>query len=418
MITRCLEIIGPSLLLHIHIVYAGRGYDLKNINSYEDGQMHRHLVAGKYHRFVKQMQTASFHAFLRVNIQRFVTLLKETTQTALNTNKHRLENVIQRPLILDMVFKKRKQFSLLNNSQMRIEIAVPKVSLEDVRLFVHGGEDPVSAFLRGVADREREMIQNYERRRKSPRNKPISAVTGTAIPVATTAATPALTTPVAPPLLQEPPKPQKLVNNTMLFLVGLSVEQLALLAVSIAEKAAQHHASSGAPVRHMAATSFSATTNASTAAALSQYADLNPALLAALSAAAVANANPPDVVNRRMSTITGGSFNGSNLASTSNNNMGGANMLGGGDLIGYTQIEEEVSPVQSKPTSRRSSTQHGGGGKGGHPPPPRRTMIRLSPPGSPRNGRPASSHAHAPPGRPRSAVLRAGSGTGHRKIVG
>ncbi len=215
LLSRCMELCAPSLQAHIHIVNAGRGLDLRSLTTYESDQMKRFLHDAGNHRLVKQMQTPSFHAYLRANMQKFSLLLRESTTAMLNVHKALVDSAVRRPLLLETVFKKRRQFSLLFNSQMRLEINIPKVSVADARSFIQGGADPISSFLEAVAQKEGDLVSNYQQRRNRTAKEAAAA------------------------FAEGPRASDKLANNTMLFLAAVTAEEIALLVLMTAERAHQ-----------------------------------------------------------------------------------------------------------------------------------------------------------------------------------
>ncbi len=130
--------------MHTATVLADKGLDLKNMTSMDVSKMKLQLSSRQRLHIVGDMNSASFHAFLRHHSDRL-----QDINMVFGAAKylHSVDLPARRKAILDLVFKKRRLYVTQLYAARKMVLKIPKVTLGEVRQFIHGGVDPIQVYL-------------------------------------------------------------------------------------------------------------------------------------------------------------------------------------------------------------------------------------------------------------------------------
>jgi hypothetical protein len=144
LLERLFEVCLPTLLLHMEVVLQGRGHDLHNLTSYDQNKLSSIDRLTARTALVHRMNNPAFHAYLRSNLSQLPNVLAVfkmhggRSSRAIENGKEELFELLQ---------KKRRGHILDLAASKIVKLNIPMFDASDVTKFIHGGEDPLEAFL-------------------------------------------------------------------------------------------------------------------------------------------------------------------------------------------------------------------------------------------------------------------------------
>jgi hypothetical protein len=142
-----LEELHVVMATHVGIVLADRGLDLRNMSSMDASKIKLQLGHKQWMHITPDLNTPSFHQYLRNYIEHLpdISAVFGMNSKMLYTSSE--YNSVRRTCILDLVFRKRRQYVARLFAQRKLVLHIPQVTLSDVRSFIGGGADPVQSYL-------------------------------------------------------------------------------------------------------------------------------------------------------------------------------------------------------------------------------------------------------------------------------
>jgi hypothetical protein len=144
LLERLFEVCLPTLLLHMEVVLQGRGHDLKNLTSYDQNKLSSIDRLAARTALVHRMNNPAFHAYLRSNLSQLPNVL-----TVFKMHGGRSSRAIEhgKEELFELLQKKRRGHILDLAASKIVKLNIPMFDASDVKSFIHGGEDPLQAFL-------------------------------------------------------------------------------------------------------------------------------------------------------------------------------------------------------------------------------------------------------------------------------
>lgn len=235
LVSQFLDECYTAAALHITLVQADKGRDLRNLTSMDASKIKMQLSNRPRLRIVTELNSSEFHAYLR----KYREHLGDVHQVFGSAYRHAdaaAEAAIKRKCILDMVFRMRRQHVARLFAMRKLVLKIPAVTVDDVRRFVQGGEDPVGVYL-VAAYKEYEdtlLAQQMEKMGvRPPLKQPAIAAGVTAAKVAAAARS---GRPPASGGNNVKPKALNIPQPVMCLLHGVIPEDLAFLYIQIADQ--------------------------------------------------------------------------------------------------------------------------------------------------------------------------------------
>ncbi len=154
LIARLLDTLLPVMIAHINIVLADRGFDFKNITSYDLSKIKTANLnclgsaAGSrpiLQKLLDDMQTSHFHSLVRaatarIELCRFIFTPFSKAFASIGWKQKK------GPIIDFLFFQRKKKLERLRKSDV-VVLNIPSFSLEEIKLFIRGGPDPLTTYL-------------------------------------------------------------------------------------------------------------------------------------------------------------------------------------------------------------------------------------------------------------------------------
>lgn len=155
-----MEICLYPLAAHINVVVSGRGLDLKNLTAFESGQLKMYANLARMYRVIQEMNTAGFHSIIRLNTNK----LQDFHKDFVASSKMWSENGnLRRRLLRVILTEKRKKFLEKLHRIEPIQLKIAKISTDEVKRFIKGGQDPLHSRVIEMSDKYDQWYQEQFR---------------------------------------------------------------------------------------------------------------------------------------------------------------------------------------------------------------------------------------------------------------
>jgi hypothetical protein len=158
----------PAALVHLELVYHGRGHDRGNLTGYDANKI-QNVSRGVSQRIglVKHMNTGNVHAFLRNHNSQVPNVLHVFKAITKGAALPKSVDAVLRHELFDLLVSKRRQFTASLQAIKVVHLHIPKFESEHIQSFIHGGADPLHVFLRNAQDKSDAQHAAYEQARSA-----------------------------------------------------------------------------------------------------------------------------------------------------------------------------------------------------------------------------------------------------------
>lgn len=160
MISLLLETVYPAFFANVQLVLSGKGEDLQNMMAMDTSRLQEAMRSYRRFQVIAGMDSFNVHAQLRA-AQHTVKLTSRFFGPAARMNHLFDISLIQRKVILELVFRKRWLSVTQTAALQHAALQLKKFSSVEVKRFVVGGADPLSIHLTEQKDAQDSLYQEY-----------------------------------------------------------------------------------------------------------------------------------------------------------------------------------------------------------------------------------------------------------------